>query len=215
MSEFTFRFIRHAESDWNKNKVHLVGGRSNHTPLTELGVEQAKNVGRYISENLPLPDVVIASPAVRTMDTARIALRSVGIYRHIRVDPRIQELSQGVAEGQPRDVFYGSAALRRIELEGIDFKHSGGESIRDGGVRMHEFIDDMYQTFNDKTSYAYVFGHGLSIKSLVGKLEMWDKDQILKAETPNTSITTIAGHPGNWRVSTVGFVPQPDMHVTL
>ena len=40
-------FIRHAESLMN-NKGHLIGGRSNETPLSERGIYQANLLGQRL-----------------------------------------------------------------------------------------------------------------------------------------------------------------------
>lgn len=201
MKEVYVHFIRHAESDWNINKQHLVGGRSNETPLSERGVHQAFVLGGYIGEHLERPDLVYASPAVRTMTTARIALRSAGIVRHIYVDPALQELSQGDVEGMPREQVYTDAVMRRIELEGLDFKHKGGQSLRELGTQALDWLNQEYEQRLSDFGYAYVFGHGMSIQSLVGRIEGWDHMQIYHTDVPNASYTTIAGYPGNWRIA--------------
>ena len=209
MKEVRLYLVRHAESDWNANKMHLVGGRSNHSPLTEKGIQQAFTLGRYIAEHFPRPEVVFASPAVRTLDTATIALKSIGIVPSLIIDDRLQELSQGITEGQPRDLIFNEATQRRIQLEGLDFKNTGGQSMREVGQQMVQWANESYQTHLHDAGYAYIFGHGLSITSFAGAIEGWDHMQIYNARTPNTSITTIAGHPGNWRVSELGHNPQP------
>lgn len=68
--------IRHAETVMNVD-THLVGGRSNHTPLTERGVEQARTLGRALLANNILPDSVYASLATRAIVTANHALEAM------------------------------------------------------------------------------------------------------------------------------------------
>lgn len=148
-----------------------------------------------------MPDLVFASPAVRTMSTARIALRAIGLVRYPHVDGRLQELDLGEATGQPRDVIYTPETLRRIDLEGLDFKQPGGQSVRELGQEGVDWLDDTYVKYLQDSGYAYVFTHSYKIRAIAGKIEGWDHLQIHKAEVANASITTMAGHPGNWRVS--------------
>jgi broad specificity phosphatase PhoE len=201
MKEVHVYLTRHSESVMQVEGKHLVGGRSNETPLSTLGVRQSFVLGRYIAEHMAMPDLVFASPAVRTMTTARIALRAIGLVRYPHVDGRLQELSQGEATGQPRDIIYTPATLRRIELEGLDFKQPGGQSVRELGQEGVDWLDDAYEQYIKDSDYAYVFTHGYKIRAIAGKIEGWDHTQIHNADVANASITTIAGYPGNWRVA--------------
>ena len=69
-------FIRHAECEMNL-LVHLIGGRSNDSPLSSLGACQAHLLGsRFKHEGLKF-DYVYCSPAIRTVSTASIVWFSV------------------------------------------------------------------------------------------------------------------------------------------
>ena len=69
--------IRHAESVAN-TQLHVIGGRSNHSPLTAAGEQQAVELGEKLKAVGYSPDVIYSSPAVRTLETARIALAVTG-----------------------------------------------------------------------------------------------------------------------------------------
>jgi len=70
--------IRHAESHGNVNH-HLIGGRSDHFPLTEHGKLQAQKLGeRLVAENLQF-DQVFSSVAIRAQETARIVCKELAI----------------------------------------------------------------------------------------------------------------------------------------
>ena len=87
-------FIRHGESEANRN-LHLVSGRSNYTPLSPAGREQAQALGVALLDCDYLPDAIYTSPALRTVTTADLALRAMGITDSAQPDDRLQELDQG------------------------------------------------------------------------------------------------------------------------
>lgn len=196
--EAEFYFFRHGQSEANL-QPHIVGGRSNHTPLTDTGREQAAHLGLYIAEHLPEPDFVHATPAVRTQQTARIALYAARIYRPLRIEDELQELDQGTAEGRLRSEVYTPETFARIDTDGLDFKHEGGQSLRELGEQKIAWMNRAYQEFC-AGSVVYVFGHGMAIRSIVGNIFGWDHLQVFNAKTPNTCMTKVVGAPGAWRV---------------
>ncbi len=86
--------IRHAETVMNTTP-YLVGGRSNYSPLTPRGVEQAKRLGRAMLAKQILPTEVFTSPALRTIDTARYSLAEMKLDIEPLAYDDLQELSQG------------------------------------------------------------------------------------------------------------------------
>lgn len=97
--------IRHAQSEMNLNP-HIVGGRSNHTPLTLFGEKQAKELGEIISKSGLIPDFVFSSGAVRTNETARISFEEAGIKLDITISEDLQELHQGDSVGMDKSIVY-------------------------------------------------------------------------------------------------------------
>jgi broad specificity phosphatase PhoE len=91
-----FYFIRHGETDWNKQKL-----RQGHTdiPLNETGIKQAQNVAPLLAQlNITR---IISSSLSRAHKTAEI------INEHLQVPltttDGLKECSWGVLEGTARD----------------------------------------------------------------------------------------------------------------
>ena len=63
--------LRHGQSAWNKTN-QFTGWVD--VPLTEQGVEEAKNGGRLLKEKNVLPDIVFTSMLRRAINTANVAL---------------------------------------------------------------------------------------------------------------------------------------------
>ncbi len=58
--------IRHAKADWDDDLYDF------DRPLSEQGKENAPELGEYLAKNLPKPDLIISSPAIRAAETAEI-----------------------------------------------------------------------------------------------------------------------------------------------
>jgi probable phosphoglycerate mutase len=167
----------------------LIGGRSNHTPPTPAGEQQAHRYGLYLKEEQRHPDIVIASGAMRTNMTGQIALASAGLSHEIVIDERLQEISQGPFEGRLRHEVYTPEIIERYRLSELDGCLPGAESIADAQIRMHEFVSDIHAAYPEGT--VLIFGHGLSIRALAGSILRQTKQEILTTVTDNVSETYI------------------------
>jgi broad specificity phosphatase PhoE len=195
-------FFRHAESEMNTH-ADVIGGRSNHTPLSEKGVRQAKALGQWLPNSSIRPDVIYVSPAVRTIQTADHSLSEANWKRpHFR-DPRIQELAQGVMEGVPRAIAYDEPTRAQIAKEEFDFKFEDGESIAEVMQRMMDFVTDIVAAHPGKT--VLVYGHGFSIRALAGAIDALPHDDVVFGlTTPNVSLTLIESGDDGLKVHYVG-----------
>ena len=93
--------IRHGESQMNTN-THLIGGRSNETPLTKRGIRQTQLLGEYLLRNDILPMAVFASPAIRTVETARHTLAAMNINVQPVIADEIQEMDHKIPKNTQR-----------------------------------------------------------------------------------------------------------------
>lgn len=200
--------MRHGESLMN-TQPHLIGGRANETPLTERGVEQARLLGRYLLAHDVLPTEVFASPAVRTLQTAKHALTEMGLAVEPTVADELQEMDQGDFVGRHRAEVYTPEVLLEINRQGKDFKLSSGESMNDVGMRMLTWIQANVPTESQNgIERTFVFGHGMAIRSLVSVLESWSRLQTYESVTQNTSITLLSHQDEQWRLAYLGATPH-------
>lgn len=204
--------IRHGESAWNAGNVggpHIIGGRSNETPLTDLGQSQSKNIGRLLLKKGLIPDRVFSSPAVRALDTCRIALSEMGLDIDVTVDYALQEMDQGDWVGHTRDEVYTPEVRSEMERLGMDFKSPGGESMHETGIRIFNWANS---TFEDTTEpqLVYVFGHGMATRSFAAYLHNWTREQTFLAETDNTSLSLFNRLNGRWTLDYLGRKIEDD-----
>ena len=195
--------IRHAESVAN-TQLHVIGGRSNHSPLTAAGEQQAVELGERLKAVAYSPDVVYSSPAVRTLETARIAMSVTGYLNVVQIDDRLQELEQGEWTGRLRADTYTPTMSARIARSGVDFAAPGGESMRDVGQRMHSWLRSLA---SDGSAEVLAFTHGVAIRCLAGLVEDWPHERIWKTHLGNCSITVFEVDGESVKLRLLGIEP--------
>lgn len=193
--------VRHAESLLN-TKPELIVGRSNHSPLTKRGFYQASLLGSYLHANDLQFDAIYSSGAVRADQTAESIIHAAGYDQGIIIDERLQEVSQGPWEGKRRYEVYTQEIVDRYRLNDIDRALLGAETVADAQVRMCEFVRGTETIYPEGN--LLIVSHGLAIRALVGKLRLQTKADILKAQTPNVSLTNIHVSGGIVVVGDVG-----------
>lgn len=86
--------IRHAKSSWeNPDLDDLV------RPLNERGLQSIKIIGNYLKGKQIQPDLVIASPATRALQTA------IGIGTYLNYTPDDLLIKQEIYFGNPTSIF--------------------------------------------------------------------------------------------------------------
>jgi phosphohistidine phosphatase len=72
----TLLLIRHAKSSWSDPALP-----DRERPLTARGRRAARKMGRRLAKRTARPDLIVASPAVRALKTARLIARRIGYPR--------------------------------------------------------------------------------------------------------------------------------------
>ena len=132
-------------------------------------------LGGFIARNEIVPVAAFTSDSYRTRFTGSVAFRVAGITIPILEDSRLQEMSQGRAEGQSRDV-YTEIVKRQIRALRKDFRFKGGESMNMVGDRMLAWSEEQQNRYPDDTVVA--FTHGVALRCLVGVRCGWSHERI-------------------------------------
>lgn len=134
-------FTRHGQTVWNVEKK-ICGATD--VELTELGREQAKELGDKLREQrLPI-DEILYSPLVRAADTARYISEATGIP--YRMEPRLKEMSFGKFEGLQK----GTDGFQEAKAHFFDHYESG-ESIAEFCQRVYNLLDEIRGEAEEKT----------------------------------------------------------------
>lgn len=144
-------FTRHGQTIWNvENKI--CGATD--IALTELGHQQAIELGKkLVTENIHI-DEILYSPLVRASETARHISEITGVP--MRMEPRLKEQNFGRYESTPRN----GEEFQEMKTHFID--HFGsGETMLHLAQRIYNLLDDIKAEADDKT-YLLVAHNGIA-----------------------------------------------------
>ena len=132
--------VRHGQTDWNTEG--RIQGRTD-IVLNQTGIEQANEVRNKIDE-LEI-DFIISSPLTRTKQTAEIINKNKSV--EIKFDDRLKERNFGAFEGLIRKQLDKYEDLFDYNL---NKSIENGESIQDVFKRVHGFLEELNEKYEDK-----------------------------------------------------------------
>lgn len=144
-------FTRHGQTVWNvENKI--CGATD--IALTELGHQQAIELGkRIVKQNIHI-DEILYSPLVRASETARHISEITKVP--MRMEPKLKEQNFGRYESTPRN----GEEFQQMKTHFID--HFGsGETMLHLAQRIYNLLDDIKTEADDKT-YLLVAHNGIA-----------------------------------------------------
>uniref|UniRef100_I5AT46 Fructose-2,6-bisphosphatase n=1 Tax=Eubacterium cellulosolvens (strain ATCC 43171 / JCM 9499 / 6) TaxID=633697 RepID=I5AT46_EUBC6 len=143
-------FTRHGQTIWNvENKI--CGATD--IALTELGHQQAEELGRKIlAEGIQI-DEILASPLVRAAETARHVSEVTGIP--MRIEERLKEQNFGRYESTPRN----GEEFARAKGNFIN-SFDGGETMLHLAQRIYNLLDDVKK--DEEKTYLLVAHNGIA-----------------------------------------------------
>ena len=130
-----------------------IAERDMDVPLSPLGVEQATAFGRWLATCSGPPQVVVASPYVRAMQTAEIAVETSGLELRVHSDERLRERELGILDlltSRGEEARYPIEAERRKRLGKFYHRPPGGESWVDVALRIRSLRDSLAREHLDK-----------------------------------------------------------------
>lgn len=146
-----FYFTRHGQTVWNvENKI--CGATD--IALTELGHQQAVQLGEQIVAQGIRIDKILYSPLIRAAETARHISEVTGIPR--QMEPRLIEQNFGKYESTPRN----GEEFRRAKMNFIS-GYEGGETMLHLCQRIYNLLDDIKEE-SDEICYLLVAHNGIS-----------------------------------------------------
>jgi probable phosphoglycerate mutase len=201
--------VRHGETPLTVAGAYSGGGVPG-PALTPRGRTQAAmaadavfRIGRDLWPDLPRVTELVASPTVRTQETAATLGRRVG--QHVRTDPRFAECLFGEWEG-----------LTAFEIEGRSpgelplwhtsgtYSPPGGESYAELGARVWAGLQDLHDGRAGRT--VAVVGHAAMIRTALGQAVGAPPSHWSRLRIPPCSLSVLRLWPdGAAEVTTAGF----------
>lgn len=181
----TLILVRHGESEWNR--AGRIQGQVN-SPLTDLGIDQAKAIRDHLSGILLNQELEIyTSPLDRAIQTAEIIAQGIDHpSSKIIIEERLNDFSLGEISGtfgwdKVAEIFPEQAQLRLQDP--MRFHPSGGESGAEFEARLRSLLEDLM----DESSLKLMVSHGIVNKFIRGILKnLSGKEMVQLGESQNT-----------------------------
>lgn len=207
----TIVLVRHGETELTTAKA-LSGSSVPGPGLSAAGRVQAAQaadlvhrIGRELWPDLPYPSRVIASPMVRTQETAAKVGRRIG--QHVETDRGFAEADFGDWEGLLHTDVHARwpGAMERFYTE-PGFPAPGGESMLDIGARVERALAAVAKAGRDRTTV--VVSHVMAIRAALGVTmglppTAWTWQRILP-----TSVSIVRWWPDGMRELVASGVPS-------
>jgi broad specificity phosphatase PhoE len=182
------------------------------TPLSDLGVEQSRALGRWFASRPAheRPQVVLASPYVRARDTARIVLEEAGWRTgtdiRLRLDERLREKEFGILDRLTKHGIrqkYPELHAQRSHVGKFYFRPPGGESWCDVILRLRSLTEMI--TREHAGERVLVVAHQVIVNCMRYLLEDLDEEAILGidrlGDVPNCAVTSYRRDAATGRLS--------------
>lgn len=142
---------RHGQTSWNAQNRIL--GRTD-LELTETGLRQAEKLAETVqSKNI---DIILSSPLKRAVQTSEIIAKKLGVP--IKIDERLIEQNYGIYEGEDRK----NAGFLNNKRN-FAYRYPGGESMMQVAYRVYSLIEEIKNTYSDKTVLIVCHGGVLRV----------------------------------------------------
>lgn len=167
----TVVLVRHGQTAMTVSRGYS-GSSEPGPPLDAHGRDQARaaaalveRVGRDLWGDIPYPGEVVASPMVRTQETAAVLAERLGL--EVRTDPAFREADFGAWQGRTAEEIEERwpGTLEPWHTTGR-VRPPGGESIEDVGVRLRAGLDALRAGGADRT--VVVVSHAVAIRAALG-----------------------------------------------
>ena len=143
----TYFGIRHGESESNKQNIISSVKEDDH-PLTEKGRKEAEKAAHTLKKEHI--DVIVASPLLRTKETAEIVADALDIEQsNIVYDDRLAEINLGELNLKPIQAYrdFEPTYEGRFEKRPAG---AGAENLSDVRHRVGRFLEDMERKYKEK-----------------------------------------------------------------
>lgn len=178
----TLILVRHGQSEWNLK--NLFTGWKN-PPLTDKGVEEARETGRKLKAAGYDPDLYYTSALTRARQTLDLMLEELGVVNvTITRNQALNERDYGDLAGLNKDDARARWGEEQVHIwrRSFDVQPPGGESLKDTAARTLPYYDAEIVPQLKAGKTVLVAAHGNSLRSIVMEIEGLSPDEIVKRE---------------------------------
>ena len=171
--------VRHGQSIWNAED-RFTGWVD--VPLSEKGIEEARQAGRLLREANYRFDVAYTSVLSRAEDTLKLMLEEMKVELPVIRDAALNERMYGDLQGlnkQKMREIYGEHIVK-LWRRSYDIPPPGGEALKDTAARTIPFFERCIMGDIQQGKNVLVAAHGNSNRSIVMVLDNLSKEEVLQ-----------------------------------
>lgn len=188
----TLVLVRHGVTAMTVDKRFSGGLGGANPPLSDLGIEQARETGAWLKSLSAHVDDVLTSPVLRTMQTAEVIADMLG--KQAEEVPAFAEMEFGRWDG----LSFTEVAERHADdmsawFASLDAAPHGGESFRQVEQRVMSGLDELVTQRAGRT--LVLVSHVTPIKVLVARALGAPLEAVYRMELTPASVTAISYFP--------------------
>ena len=185
--------LRHGQSQWNLEN-RFTGWRD--VPLTEKGIQEAKNAGLLIKKNNIIIDKVFSSVLERANKTAEIAITEAGIDSLINGEnvnytknKKLNERDYGDLVGLNKAETAEKFGKDQVHIwrRSYDVSPPNGESLKDVVGRVSPYFENEIVPLIMDNKNILIAAHGNSLRAILIKVGLYKPEEISSIELPTGS----------------------------
>ena len=185
--------LRHGQSQWNLEN-RFTGWRD--VPLTEKGIQEAKNAGLLIKKNNIIIDKVYSSVLERANKTAEIAITEAGINSLINGEnvnytknQKLNERDYGDLVGLNKAETAEKFGKEQVHIwrRSYDVSPPNGESLKDVVSRVSPYFENEIEPLIMDNKNILIAAHGNSLRAILIKVDLYKPEEISSIELPTGS----------------------------
>lgn len=158
--------------------------RDQDTPLSDLGVLQARALGQHLkNQYYQKLDYILMSPYVRTRQTTEHVISGMEYQPQVVVEERVREIEFGIFDGFTREgvaLRYPEESKRRERDGKYWYRPPGGESRPDIRLRCHSVLGTISREYAGKK--LLVVCHSVVVLALRSLLERWGEAEYMQVD---------------------------------
>ena len=185
--------LRHGQSQWNLEN-RFTGWKD--VPLTEKGIEEAKNAGQLIKKNNIKFDKIFSSVLQRANKTAEIAMKEAEM-KHLfnnnqlnyTKDQSLNERDYGDLVGLNKAETADKFGKEQVHIwrRSYDISPPNGESLKDVVNRVSPYFESNISPLIVDEKNILIAAHGNSLRAIMIKVGLHKPEEISSIELPTGS----------------------------
>ena len=195
--------LRHGQSQWNLEN-RFTGWKD--VPLTEKGIEEAKNAGQLIKKNNITFDNIFSSVLQRANKTAEIAMNEAEM-KHLfnnnqlnyTKDQSLNERDYGDLVGLNKAETADKFGKEQVHIwrRSYDISPPNGESLKDVVNRVSPYFESNISPLIVDEKNILIAAHGNSLRAIMIKVGLHKPEEISSIDLPTGSPLCLDYEKGN------------------